>query len=1270
MKKFGSSLAIGIGIGLSLLITGCISGAHFRALHALTVNSTNPSSGVAIAVSQADVNGAADGSTSFVRSYMEGTSVTLTAPTTSNGNSFSSWMGCTSSNGASCTVALEANTTVTATYAAPALITPTVTVAPSPSSITTAQSLSVAVSVSGGGGNPTPTGSVVLSSGSYSSVATPLSSGTATITVAAGTLAVGTDTLTATYTPGATSSAAYTSAMGKNTVMVTAGSAAPTVTLTANPTSIASGASSALTWSSTNADTCAAGGGWSGSENTSGSQTVSPTSTTSYTLTCTGAGGSAGATATVTVTAPVLITPTVAVTPSSSSITTAQSLSVTVGVSGGSGSQIPTGSVVLTSGNYTSAAATLTSGSATIAISAGSLATGTDTLTATYTPDSAGSTTYTGATGTSSVTVTAPSLMTPAVTVVPSPTSISTTQTVSVSVTVSGGSGHPMPTGVIILSSGTYVSPSTVLTGGSAMITVSAGSLAVGADTLTATYTPDAASSGIYTNATGRGSVTVSGSASGITVSIDALANRHMISPFIYGGSYPQDATHVTDSGLTLVRWGGNATSTYNWELGTNNAGNDYYYEDYTSAGFGNGADPSSTQFITDVEKAGSHPLMTMVMLPWVAQSPETSVTQGGTNNYHWSYSVAQFGAQCSTDYWNHDAGNGLKTDCSTPVTTNAVTTAYYPLLDDSTQSCTGSTCVYRSQWAQALATAFGSGTCAIPYFPITSCHFYDMDNEIDIWGGTHRDIHSAAAGYDELAGIYLTEAAKLKTWDPQAVRFGPVSCCWWYYWNGANGNDKAAHGGVDFVPWWLNQVYWNDQINGVRTLDVFDIHAYPDADTGGLSQAQLQALAAKIYRDYWDPTFVSPSGSINQNWATNIQPNKTIPFRIPRMRAIVNATYPGTPMSFTEWSAAFAGESDFSTALGDADAYGIFGRERLSFASRWVAPVPTNPNYLALKLYTNYDGNHHGFGTTSVSDVNTGNPDLFSSYAALNSTGTILTVLVLNKDPGSTAQVQFDLSGFNATSFVSYTLGSTAASSIVASSSQSWTASQSFAPYSATLLVISGSLNYTPASDWDLNPDVIMIPAGGSVTLHPKITGGTANVTLTSAVFDSFEGVAACGGTLALTTPALTTSQPGAITVNAGTTAGFCHFTVTGNDGTVSQTQGGWLVVGNPPATLTQTGSGQTGTHGQALAHPLTVTLNAGQSGGVAAGASIFFTANAGTLSNGTASGSSVIAVTNSSGVASVTLTLPATIGNVTVQAQAPIPLGAALVNFTETAQ
>jgi len=104
---------------------------------------------------------------------------------------------------------------------------------------------------------------------------------------------------------------------------------------------------------------------------------------------------------------------------------------------------------------------------------------------------------------------------------------------------------------------------------------------------------------------------------------------------------------------------------------------------------------------------------------------------------------------------------------------------------------------------------------------------------------------------------------------------------------------------------------------------------------------------------------------------------------------------------------------ADFSTALGDSEAYGILGRERVYLASRWEAPDPANPNYQALKLYTNFDGQHHGFGTISVSDSNDGNPSLFSSYAALNSTGTTLTVMVVNKDPQNAVTAEITPNGF-----------------------------------------------------------------------------------------------------------------------------------------------------------------------------------------------------------------------------------------------------------------
>jgi hypothetical protein len=893
---------------------------------------------------------------------------------------------------------------------------------------------------------------------------------------------------------------------------------------------------------------------------------------------------------------------------------------------------------------------------------------GAQTLSVTFTPND--TTSYNSATGSVTLTVNAVSPVTPTVAVNPTSSGITTAQSLSVTVTVSGTSGAP--TGSVVLSSGSYTSASTTLSSGSATIVITAGLLATGFDTLTAKYTPDSASSSSYNSASGTGSVTVyAGSVTAVTVNINPLANRHQISPFVYGNN-DETISDITDAGFTYSRWGGNDASNYNYLLQTRNSAGDWYFEDYGGAG-------DQVGLITQTQNAGSHALTTMAMMDWVAGEAETS------SNRNWSFSVAKFGAQCSFDPNNTDAGNGLVAgstgNCNTsksPVTTNAVTTAYYPLVDTASEcpsgTTDGSTCIDRETWAKALAAAFNgsSETCSVPYSSITSCHFYDMDNEPDIWSGTHMDVHPAPAGYDELANLYEKEATNLKSWDPEAVRFGPVFCCWWFYWNGSNNNDKGNHGGVDFLPWWLNQVYWMDKTNGARTLDVFDIHAYADCGpTTNFTNTQLKAATVACAGFYWDPATVNQD--TNNTYTTNEEPNPGIPFVIPRMKAMVNEIYPGTPLSFTEWGAGLAANAgtDFSTAIADADTLGVFGREGLGIASRWGGPTSGTPEYPAWKLFTNYDGAHHQFEPLSISATNNGNSALFSSFASLNSAGTVMTVMVLNKDPNNAAQANFNLSGFSASNYVAYTLSSTSSSAISASSSQSWSATQIFAPYSITLLVINGSEASKPVSEWSLNPDDLMIPASGTATLHPAITSGSATVTLSSAVFDAYEGAAACNGTLLIGNATITATQPATITVNAGSTSGFCHFTVTGSDGTATQAQGGWIVVGKPAATLAvQSGNGQTGSAGTALSQSLAVTLSPGQSGGSSNGAGILFTTTAGTLSNGTTSGTSVIATTNSSGTASVTLTLPSSKGTVTVTAQDQFALGGASVTFTETAQ
>lgn len=68
----------------------------------------------------------------------------------------------------------------------------------------------------------------------------------------------------------------------------------PTVLLTASPQTVTQGGTTTLTWTSTNATTCEASQGWSGTVATSGSQIVTPSGTTTYHIDCFGPGGVGG----------------------------------------------------------------------------------------------------------------------------------------------------------------------------------------------------------------------------------------------------------------------------------------------------------------------------------------------------------------------------------------------------------------------------------------------------------------------------------------------------------------------------------------------------------------------------------------------------------------------------------------------------------------------------------------------------------------------------------------------------------------------------------------------------------------------------------------------------------------------------------------------------------------------------------------------------------------------------------------------------------------
>src|SRR5580704_3602059 len=63
------------------------------------------------------------------------------------------------------------------------------------------------------------------------------------------------------------------------------------------------------------------------------------------------------------------------------------------------------------------------------------------------------------------------------------------------------------------------------------------------------------------------------------TLTVDATGNPHPINPDIYGlASYGLDANYAKEIQVPNIRWGGDATTRYKWQVDSSNAGFDWYF--------------------------------------------------------------------------------------------------------------------------------------------------------------------------------------------------------------------------------------------------------------------------------------------------------------------------------------------------------------------------------------------------------------------------------------------------------------------------------------------------------------------------------------------------------------------------------------------------------------------------------------------------------------------------------------------------------------------
>ena len=434
---------------------------------------------------------------------------------------------------------------------------------------------------------------------------------------------------------------------------------------------------------------------------------------------------------------------------------------------------------------------------------------------------------------------------------------------------------------------------------------------------------------------------------------VDLNQNRASISPFIYGVNQPLTGANSND---TLTRLGGNRWTAYNWEDNASNAGSDYLFQNDDFLGGGSTPGGAVAPTLADAAAHNAAALITVPMAGYVAAD-----TNGGGDVHN-----------SGPDY--------LQTRFKQLV---AKKNAPFSLTPDTTDNY-----VYADEFVNWVKQNYGYGETD-PAKPI----FFSLDNEPDLWSGTHAEIHPTPVTYAELVQKSIDFASAIKAVEPGSKIFGPVN----YGYNGyVNLQNATDANGQDFQSYYLQQMKTASDAAGQRLLDVLDVHWYTEAQTpGGVqvggSQSTPDVVAARVQapRSLWDPTYTENS------WITQTQTNGPIQL-IPTLDNKIAQNYPGTKLAITEYN--YGGGADISGAIAQADTLGIFGREGVFAAAEW--PLTANESFIqgGFAAFRNYDGHNGTFGDTSIKATTDDNASS-SIYASVDSANPdIMTLVAINK--------------------------------------------------------------------------------------------------------------------------------------------------------------------------------------------------------------------------------------------------------------------------------
>ncbi|HSM46397.1 MAG TPA: glycoside hydrolase family 44 protein, partial [Draconibacterium sp.] len=157
----------------------------------------------------------------------------------------------------------------------------------------------------------------------------------------------------------------------------------------------------------------------------------------------------------------------------------------------------------------------------------------------------------------------------------------------------------------------------------------------------------------------------------------------------------------------------------------------------------------------------------------------------------------------------------------------------------------------------------FGTGGLG---YDSTWYRYWSMDNEPEIWHGTHDDVMKTQIPAEEFMQLYFKVAKAARAKFPGIKLSGPVPANEWQWYR--YGSDGISYKGKKYcwLEYFILRIAEEEKETGIKLLDILDIHFYP-------SSSKAEELV-QYYRVFFDRNYIYPEANgvktVNGGWDNN----------------------------------------------------------------------------------------------------------------------------------------------------------------------------------------------------------------------------------------------------------------------------------------------------------------------------------------------------------------------------------------------------------------